>query len=55
MNKNINIVVEQDLCMGCGTCVSVCPEHCISLFIDKAKDYGYLMLKIISVFLVDSA
>jgi len=37
MNKNISIVVKQDLCVGCGTCVSICPEQCICLCIDHRK------------------
>lgn len=34
---NILKVVGYDLCLGCGTCVSMCPNSAIRLLIDKKK------------------
>ena len=29
--SNISLVVEEGLCTGCGTCVGLCPEDCITI------------------------
>lgn len=31
MNQNISSVVKSNLCIGCGSCFSVCPKKCIKL------------------------
>ncbi|MCK4454585.1 4Fe-4S binding protein, partial [Candidatus Parcubacteria bacterium] len=36
-DKIIFTVVKHDLCTGCGTCVSLCPNEAIELVIDKKK------------------
>lgn len=46
MYKTINSVVEDDLCTGCGTCVSVCPRKAVTIEIDKEK--GLYIPKVIS-------
>ena len=34
---NVSWVVENRLCMGCGTCFSVCPQNAIDLPLDKKQ------------------
>ncbi len=36
-NPTINEVVINDLCTGCGTCVSICPNEAIELTVDGKK------------------
>jgi coenzyme F420 hydrogenase subunit beta len=36
-NKTIAQVVKDDLCTGCGTCVSLCPEEAIEMVINEKK------------------
>jgi len=36
-NKTISQVIKSNLCTGCGTCVSLCPEEAIKLIINKKK------------------
>ena len=31
MKENVSSVVKSDLCLGCGSCYSICPKKCISL------------------------
>jgi len=38
--KVIDIVVNNNLCIGCGTCVYVCPSNAIEM---KWDDYGFLI------------
>lgn len=38
LKNNINITVENDLCLSCGICVGVCPRNCIKLIKDAV--YG---------------
>ena len=35
--KNIESVVKNRLCTGCGTCAGVCPRHSITMLIDRRK------------------
>jgi coenzyme F420 hydrogenase subunit beta len=35
--QNISFVVKEDLCTGCGTCVSLCPTNAIEMVIDQRK------------------
>lgn len=35
--NNISWVAKNNLCTGCGTCVSLCPSNAVSLVIDKKK------------------
>ena len=37
MIKNISIVVKNNLCTGCGTCVALCPKKAIELYLDTTK------------------
>lgn len=36
-NENISIIVKDDLCTGCGTCVSLCPENALEIELNKKK------------------
>lgn len=36
IDKTINIVTENGICCGCGTCESICPKDCITFSITKA-------------------
>jgi len=36
-NKTIEEVVKNDLCTGCGTCISLCPDSAIDLIKDNSK------------------
>jgi coenzyme F420 hydrogenase subunit beta len=36
-NKTISQVVKDSLCIGCGTCIALCPEEAIKLTIDEKK------------------
>ena len=44
--RDITSVVKDDLCMGCGSCASMCPEGAISLVKDEA--YGSFIAQIYS-------
>jgi len=35
--ENINVVVKNNLCTGCGTCVSICPKEAIKLTTNEKK------------------
>ncbi|MGB9681262.1 MAG: polysaccharide pyruvyl transferase family protein [Minisyncoccia bacterium] len=35
--KTIKIVVENNLCLGCGTCAALCPNKAIKITIDKKR------------------
>jgi coenzyme F420 hydrogenase subunit beta len=35
--ETINIVLEEGLCTGCGTCIAICPKDAITYHIDKQK------------------
>ena len=37
MNNTISSVIENGLCTGCGTCVSLCPNESISMILDRKK------------------
>lgn len=37
VGKNIQFVVDNALCHGCGTCYSVCPEHIISIKLNEKQ------------------
>src|SRR5690606_5224806 len=37
IKKTISSIVRDDLCTGCGTCVSLCPHNAINLTIDAYK------------------
>ena len=30
-------IINEDLCVGCGTCVSICPNEALDIIIDKNK------------------
>jgi uncharacterized Fe-S center protein len=39
------IVVDEDQCIGCGSCVEICHEHCMALVDDVAKiNYEFCLL-----------
>lgn len=31
MKKNVSLTVSGKLCMGCGVCEDICPQHCITI------------------------
>lgn len=35
--KNITSIVEDNLCTGCGTCISLCPKNAIMIKLDEKK------------------
>ena len=34
------VVINQDICKGCGLCVSVCPKHVLELDMDTINVKG---------------
>jgi 2-oxoglutarate ferredoxin oxidoreductase subunit delta len=36
-----HIVVNERLCKGCGLCVDACPQHVLSLAMDRLNPKGY--------------
>lgn len=40
MNKTVTTTINEDLCIGCGLCVEVCPSETISIIDKKAKITG---------------
>jgi len=36
-HNNISVICESKLCMGCGTCESICPRNAIEIKLDKSK------------------
>ncbi|NPA44923.1 MAG: 4Fe-4S dicluster domain-containing protein [Chlorobi bacterium] len=38
-NKTVNIIVEKEVCCGCGTCQPVCPVSCITMQLDEDGQY----------------
>jgi coenzyme F420 hydrogenase subunit beta len=37
INKNISNIKKNNLCMGCGACIAICPNEAIKLIIDNNK------------------
>ena len=40
MKRQVTTVIDKDLCIGCGMCVSVCPSETITMLDDKAVISG---------------
>ncbi len=36
-SNHIISIINEDLCVGCGTCVSICPNEALDIIIDKNK------------------
>lgn len=36
-SKTVKLVVESDLCTGCGTCTALCPENAIKMMVDNKR------------------
>lgn len=37
--NTVDVIVEKDLCCGCGTCEPICPKECIKLTLDSEGQY----------------
>jgi len=37
-SKNVEGMVKDSLCLGCGTCAGICPAHAINMYIDPSED-----------------
>ncbi len=35
------IIVDEDLCKGCGLCTEVCPQHVLVIALDRFTAKGY--------------
>lgn len=44
---NVEVVINEDLCQGCGYCVEFCSKGCIEIAGEKFTPQGYLVPSVI--------